>query len=155
RSKSFVRQLMAFSRRQMATPKLININVVLADLHPLIRRLIPTNIEIGVVLDPDSPPVRADVGQIEQIIINLALNARDAMAKGGRLTLRTEHVHVDELTIVDGFPNRPSDAVAISVTDTGIGMSPELQEKIFEPFFTTKDVGKGVGLGLSTVYGIV
>lgn len=155
RARSLVRQLMAFSRRQLTTRKPILLNQVIQEMRQLIRRSLPAHIDIVWQLEPDLPTVMADVAQIEQIIMNLVLNARDAMPSGGTLTIQTSAEWLDEYTVLDGFSKRPAHAVRLSVSDTGAGMSKEVQEKMFEPFFTTKEVGKGSGLGLSTVYGIV
>jgi PAS domain S-box-containing protein len=155
RSKVLVRQLIAFSRRQMAVPKPTQVNTVLKDMTPLIRHSIPSNIKLEMNLSPDIPDILADVGQLEQILINVVLNARDAMPKGGRLKIQTRLAMIDEYSGVEGFPVRPAPAVIITVSDTGVGITPQIKEMMFEPFFTTKPVGKGSGLGLSTVYGIV
>lgn len=156
RAAGLVRQLLAFSRRQTLRPKELALNDVLADLSILLDRLLGEKVELSVVHGRDLWPVMADLNQLEQVIVNLAVNARDAMQSGGRLTIRTLNVTQDQSRSYDntrGIP--PADYVLIEVTDTGHGMTPEIMEKIFEPFFSTKEVGKGTGLGLSTVYGIV
>jgi len=156
RAAGLVRQLLAFSRRQTLRPKELALNDVLADLSILLDRLLGEKVELKVVHGRDLWPVMADLNQLEQVIVNLAVNARDAMPEGGRLTIRTLNVSEDDSKTYDntrGMP--PGEYVLTEVVDTGTGMTPEVMEKIFEPFFSTKDVGKGTGLGLSTVYGIV
>jgi two-component system cell cycle sensor histidine kinase/response regulator CckA len=155
RAANLVRQLLAFSRQQTLQPRILNITDVLAELSHLLRRLIGENIELKVVHGRDLGLVKVDQGQLEQVIINLAVNARDAMPGGGTLTIRTGNVTSE-------FPMRrghevmpPGDYVQVEVTDTGIGIPRENLGRIFEPFFSTKEVGSGTGLGLSTVYGIV
>jgi two-component system cell cycle sensor histidine kinase/response regulator CckA len=154
RAASLVRQLLAFSRKQTMRPQVIDLGEALSDLTVLLRRLIGENITLNVPQVRDLWPVKADVGQFEQVIINLAVNARDAMPNGGRLTLRTSNVGAD---VADqrnkGMP--VGEYVLVEVEDTGTGIAPEIIDKIFDPFYTTKDIGKGTGLGLSTVYGIV
>jgi len=155
RAASLVRQLLAFSRRQTLRPQVLDLGEVLAELNMLLRRLIGEKVELSVVHGRDLWPVKADISQLEQVIVNLAVNARDAMPDGGKLTLRTSNVTAAEIDamVLDGMP--AMDSVLIEVTDTGTGIPPEIMDKIFEPFFSTKEVGKGTGLGLSTVYGIV
>jgi two-component system cell cycle sensor histidine kinase/response regulator CckA len=155
RAASLVRQLLAFSRKQTMRPQVIDLGEALSDLTVLLRRLIGENVALDVPQVRDLWPVKADVGQFEQVIINLAVNARDAMPMGGKLTLRTSNVSVG-----DGAPHPHKDMpagdyVMVEVEDTGSGIAPEIIDKIFDPFYTTKDVGKGTGLGLSTVYGVV
>ncbi len=155
RAASLVRQLLAFSRRQTLRPEVLNLTDVLADLRMLLQRLMNNSVELKIEHGRDLWPVKADLGQFEQVIVNLAVNARDAMPEGGTLTVRTRNVSAEE---VPGFNYRelaPGDYVLIEVEDTGTGIDPETMKKIFEPFFTTKEVGKGTGLGLSMVYGIV
>ncbi len=155
RAASLVRQLLAFSRRQTLRPEVLNLVDRLSDLSMLLRRLLGERVELELSHGRDLWVVKADVNQFEQVIVNLAVNARDAMPNGGELSIRTRNVTAVEAArlAVSGMP--PADYVAIEVSDTGTGMSPEVMEKIFEPFFTTKEVGKGTGLGLSTVFGIV
>ncbi len=155
RAAELVKQLLAFSRRQTLNPKVIAIGDVVSDLQNTLRRTLGAAIDIDVRHGRDLWPVRADGTQLQNVLINLAVNARDAMPNGGKLTVRTSNVSADECARYahDGFI--PADYVLIEVQDTGTGMPAELKDKIFEPFFTTKDVGKGTGLGLSTVYGIV
>ena len=155
RAANLVRQLLAFSRQQTLQPRVLNITDVLAELSNLLRRLIGATIELKMVHGRDLGLVRVDQGQLEQVIINLAVNARDAMAEGGTLTIHTFNVPAGEMRLdgLDAIQN--ADYVAIAMTDTGCGIAQEHLDKIFEPFFTTKEVGTGTGLGLSTVYGII
>ena len=155
RAASLVRQLLAFSRKQTLRPQVIDLGEALSDLTVLLRRLIGENVSLDVPQVRDLWPVRADVGQFEQVIINLAVNARDAMPLGGKLTLRTSNVSVGDDTQHWHKDMPADDYVLVEVEDTGSGIAPEIIDKIFDPFYTTKDVGKGTGLGLSTVYGIV
>ncbi|WP_208948351.1 hybrid sensor histidine kinase/response regulator [Segnochrobactrum spirostomi] len=161
RAAGLVRQLLAFATRQTLRPERIVLTDVLADLTILLGRLIGEMVELRVVHGRDLWPVMADVNQLEQVVMNLAVNARDAMPEGGRLTIRTFNVPAADLRTLPemrAFAGRalpPADHVMIEIADTGTGMPAETMEKIFEPFFTTKEVGKGTGLGLSTVYGIV
>ncbi len=155
RAASLVRQLLAFSRRQTMRPEVLNLTDVLADLRMLLARLVGNDIKLEIEHGRDLWPVRADIGQFEQVIVNLAVNARDAMPEGGSITIRTRNVEEAEC---EGFGHRelsPGDYVLVEVADTGTGIDPEVIRKVFEPFFTTKEVGKGTGLGLSMVYGIV
>ncbi|MCW1843999.1 cell cycle histidine kinase CckA [Prosthecomicrobium hirschii] len=155
RAAALVRQLLAFSRRQTLRPEVIRLGDTLADLHMLLARLLGEKVELSVVHGRDLWPVKADTSQLEQVIVNLAVNARDAMPNGGRLTIATRNVSADD-KLAYKTPGMPAaDYVSIEVTDTGTGIPPDIMEKIFEPFFTTKAVGQGTGLGLSTVYGIV
>ena len=155
RAANLVRQLLAFSRQQTLQPKVLDLTEVIAEISHLLRRLIGANIELAIVHDRDLRLVRADQGQIEQVIINLAVNARDAMTGGGKLTIRTRNVTLDE-PIAHGEERVPvGDYVVVSVEDSGTGIAAEHLSRIFEPFFSTKAVGSGTGLGLSTVFGIV
>jgi two-component system cell cycle sensor histidine kinase/response regulator CckA len=155
RAATLVRQLLAFSRRQTMRPQVLDLGDALSDLTMLLRRLIGEKVKLEVVHSRDLWPVKVDVSQFEQVIVNLAVNARDAMADGGRLTVSTANVPAEEAARLahQGMP--AADFVRIDVIDTGSGMPPDVIDKIFEPFFSTKEVGKGTGLGLSTVYGIV
>jgi two-component system cell cycle sensor histidine kinase/response regulator CckA len=155
RAANLVRQLLAFSRQQSLQPRILNITDVLAELSHLLHRLIGENIELKVVHERDLGPVKVDQGQLEQVIINLAVNARDAMPGGGTLTIRTANLSSARPLRRGNETLPPGDYVQIEVRDTGTGIAKELQERIFEPFFSTKEVGSGTGLGLSTVYGIV
>jgi two-component system cell cycle sensor histidine kinase/response regulator CckA len=155
RAASLVRQLLAFSRRQTLRPQVLDLGEALSDLTMLLRRLIGEKVVLDVVHGRDLWPVKVDISQFEQVIVNLAVNARDAMAQGGKLSVRTANVAADESK---NFPSKgmpAADYILVEVSDTGAGIPPEIIDKIFEPFFSTKDVGKGTGLGLSTVYGIV
>ncbi len=155
RAAGLVRQLLAFSRRQTLRPQIIQLTDVISDLSMLLRRLIGETITLEVAHGRDLWPVKVDVNQFEQVIVNLAVNARDAMADGGVLTLRTANISAAECAAYGDAALVPGDYVLIEVADTGSGIPPDIMDKIFEPFFSTKDVGKGTGLGLSTVYGIV
>jgi two-component system, cell cycle sensor histidine kinase and response regulator CckA len=155
RAASLVRQLLAFSRKQTMRPQVIDLGEALSDLTVLLRRLIGENVTLDVPQVRDLWPVKADVGQFEQVIINLAVNARDAMPLGGKLTLRTSNVHPEDSIRLQGKGMPLGEYVLVEVEDTGTGIAPEIINKIFDPFYTTKDIGKGTGLGLSTVYGIV
>ena len=155
RAANLVRQLLAFSRQQTLQPKVLNITDVLGEFTHLLRRLIGENIELKMIHGRDLAPVRGDQGQIEQVIINLAVNARDAMPGGGTLTIRTSNVSRSEAEQRGPELLGPGEYVCIQVIDTGEGISKEDMDRIFEPFFSTKEVGQGTGLGLSTVYGIV
>jgi two-component system, cell cycle sensor histidine kinase and response regulator CckA len=155
RAAGITRQLLAFSRKQVLSPRIINLNDIVLNLDSLLRRLIGEDIEVLTVPSSDLGSVKADPGQIEQVIMNLALNSRDAMPRGGKLTLETANMTLDEKYAGEHQPISPGTYVMLAVSDTGFGMSPEVQARVFEPFFTTKEVGKGTGLGLSTVYGIV
>jgi PAS domain S-box-containing protein len=155
RAADLTRQLLAFSRRQILDPKVIDLNSLLRDTEKLLRRMIGEDIEVVTRLSEDLGRVKIDPGQIEQVIFNLAVNARDAMPSGGRLTIETDNVASDEHYAHTHIGMTAGRYVRLTVSDTGVGMSREVQEKAFDPFFTTKDKGKGTGLGLSTVHGIV
>lgn len=155
KASALTNQLLAFSRRQIARPKPIDLTVLVADMDRMLRRVIGEHIEVVAELSPDLGIVRADPGQIEQVLMNLIVNSRDAMPGGGRITVRTENVEfdVDSATVPFGAPR--GRYVKLSVTDTGHGMDEATKARVFEPFFTTKDPGKGTGLGMSLVYGII
>ncbi|MCW6506475.1 cell cycle histidine kinase CckA [Lichenifustis flavocetrariae] len=156
RAAGLVRQLLAFSRRQTLRPEVIQLGEVLSELHNMLRRLVGEKVDIDVKHGRDLWLVKADLNQLEQVIINLVVNARDAMIEGGRVTVRTRNVDAAESATFNDVPSAvAADCVMIEIEDNGQGIPPDVLPKIFEPFFTTKEVGKGTGLGLSTVYGIV
>ena len=155
RAASLVRQLLAFSRKQTLRPEVLNLTDVLADLRMLLARLVGNDIKLKVEHGRDLWPVKADIGQFEQVVVNLAVNARDAMTGGGDLVVRTRNVSGDEAKTFGYRELTPADYVMLEVEDSGTGIEPDVLKKIFEPFFTTKEVGKGTGLGLSMVYGII
>jgi PAS domain S-box-containing protein len=155
RAAALTRQLLAFSRKQAIAPRVLDLHAVLANMTKMLRRLIGEDMELVISAGAGLGCVKADPGQIEQVVMNLVVNARDAMPDGGRLTIAAANVRVDEDTARRRVALRPGEYVVLSITDTGCGMSPETQAHVFEPFFTTKAPDKGTGLGLSTVYGIV
>ncbi|MBI3098885.1 MAG: response regulator [Planctomycetes bacterium] len=155
RASVLTRQLLAFSRKQPAKPVVFTLNEAAAGMDPMLRRLIGEDVDLLTTLDPAAGQVRADRGQIEQVLVNLVVNARDAMPKGGQITIATGSATLDAETGMREGPARPGPYVMLSVSDTGCGMDATTQSRLFEPFFTTKPAGKGTGLGLSTVYGIV
>ena len=152
---ALTRQLLTFSRRQVVQREVLDINAVLTNAHKTLQRLLGDQIELVLELEPDLRGIEADASQLEQVMVNLAVNARDAMEKGGRLILETAHVDVPPGSDVRRDALAPGSYVMLRVTDTGCGMTADVQAHVFEPFFTTKEQGKGTGLGLSTVYGIV
>src|SRR5581483_6491431 len=155
RASALTRQLLAFSRKQLLELKVVDANAIISDMERLLRPLIGENIELVTRLAPDLAHTRADAGQIEQVIMNLVVNAKDAMPNGGKLSISTANVDFDDQSRRDHGPINPGRYVVLTITDTGCGMDKETQSRLFEPFFTTKDKGKGTGLGLSTIYGIV
>lgn len=155
RAAALVQQLLAFSRREFVEPKVLNLNKVVTDISRMLERLIEEHIVLRTEFVPDLWPVRADAHQIEQIIVNLTVNARDAMPDGGLLTIETENKVIDDDYTADHLGLKPGAYVLLTVSDTGIGMTDEVKQHLFEPFFTTKEQGQGTGLGLATVFGIV
>ena len=155
RAAALTRQLLAFSRRQVLDPRIVDLTEIVANMQTMLARLIHENIALATALDPDLGKVKADPGQIEQAVMNLAVNARDAMPNGGKLTIETANVTFDEAYLRLHPYSKPGEYAMLAVSDSGCGMNPEVKARVFEPFFTTKEVGKGTGLGLSTVYGIV
>jgi two-component system cell cycle sensor histidine kinase/response regulator CckA len=155
RAASFIRHLLTFSRKQVAQTKVIDLNAVLRNLENMLPRMLGEQIALELTCDPKAPPVAADAGMIEQIVMNLAVNARDAMPRGGRLWVRTEAIEIPMALARQNPEARAGNFVCLTVRDTGSGIEQKFLTRIFEPFFTTKDVGKGTGLGLATVYGIV
>lgn len=155
RAATLTHQLLAFSRQQVLEPKVVNLNEIVQEMEKLLGRLIGEDVALAIVLDPKASRVRVDPGQIDQVIVNLAVNARDAMPRGGKLTIETANVDLDDSYTKMHVEARPGKYVMLAITDTGTGMTPEVQERAFEPFYTTKPIGEGSGLGLSVVHGIV
>lgn len=155
RAASLTKQLLSFSRRQVFEPLVIDLNALVNDMHRMLHRIIGEDIKLILRLSPGLHPVRADRGQIELVLLNLAVNARDAMPDGGQLVIETANTHLGEGGQRNRMMQMSGPCVVLSVSDTGVGMDPKVRAKIFEPFFTTKETGKGTGLGLSTSYGII
>jgi len=155
RAAALCRQLLAFSRKQVLAPRILSLNAVVHDMKQMLQRLINEDIKLITLTADDLPFIKADPGQIEQVILNLAVNARDAMRSGGTLTIETLRVSIDEKSVARSPELMAGDYVMLAVSDTGCGMSSETKVRLFEPFFTTKPAGKGTGLGLATCYGIV
>ena len=155
RAAALTKQLLAFSRKQVLLPTRLDVNALVANLSTMLTRLIGDHIVLATTFDPASPTVRADAGQLEQVLINLVVNARDAMAAGGRITIATAVAELDENAMIGRNPVKAGTYVALAVSDTGVGMDQKTKDRLFEPFFTTKAPGKGTGLGLAAVHGIV
>lgn len=155
RAAALTRQLLAFSRKQVMQPQVIDINAVVVDVESMLRRIIGEDIELQTSLDPSVAPINADPGQLQQVLMNLVVNARDAMPAGGRLQISTSNSRLSVESAAGALRAVDGDYVVLTVSDTGTGMTTEVQRRLFDPFFTTKDQGRGTGLGLSTVYGIV
>jgi two-component system cell cycle sensor histidine kinase/response regulator CckA len=155
RAASLSAQLLAFSRRQVLQPSVVNLNSLVRESEKMLERLVRENVEHKIVLDPALWKTRADPGQLVQVIMNLAINARDAMPKGGRLTIETANVTFDDVTTIQGIEVAAGNYVKLSVSDSGAGMDAETQARVFEPLFSTKEDGRGTSLGLATAYGIV
>jgi PAS domain S-box-containing protein len=155
RAAALTAQLLAFSHQQIVTLKVLDINAAVTKIEPMLNQLIGENVRLVLSLDPEAGHIRADAGQFDQIVVNLVVNARDAMANGGSVTIETGNAAFDEPYSVEHFDVKAGSFVLLAVSDTGMGMDRVTREHIFEPFFTTKDVGKGTGLGLATTYGIV
>jgi signal transduction histidine kinase len=155
RAAALTRQLLAFGRCRLLQPRAVDVNAVVRDVESMLRRLIGEDVELVTDLDPALGPVRADPGHIEQVLVNLAVNARDAMPDGGRLEITTRTVPRAPRNVAPELEPETGLYALVTVTDTGRGMTPDVQERVFEPFFTTKEPGEGTGLGLATVYGIV
>jgi two-component system cell cycle sensor histidine kinase/response regulator CckA len=156
RAASLTSQLLAFSRKQVLQPRVLDLNGVIIDMNSMIKHLIGEDFEMKTILTPELGRIKADQGQIEQVIMNLVINARDAMPEGGKITIETANTHLDEAYACEhGIELKPGPHVMLGISDTGIGMDKKTKSQIFEPFFTTKEKGGGTGLGLSTIYGIV
>ena len=155
RAAALTRQLLAFSRKQVLEPRILDLNTIVVDMEKMLHRLLPANIELATALSHDIGQIKADPGQMEQVLLNLVVNARDAMPEGGRLVVETGNANLDAAYCQSHPEVFAGSYVVLTVSDSGSGMSAETQTRVFEPFFTTKEVGKGTGLGLSTVFGIV
>jgi two-component system, cell cycle sensor histidine kinase and response regulator CckA len=155
RAAELTKQLLAFSRKEIIEPKILDVTAILTDMRPMLGRLIREDVRVVLGIKPDLAPIRADRGQVEQVIVNLAVNAQDAMRNGGILTIEAENVELDEHFSSLHFTTDVGPYVMITVSDSGTGMTPEVRDRLFEPFFTTKPPGEGTGLGLATVHGIV
>src|SRR5262249_33791255 len=152
---ALTQQLLAFSRRQVLQPQVLDLNAALRAVHSMLRRLVNDNIVVMLDFDPRLPRVRVDPGQLDQVVVNLVVNAADAMTSGGTLTLRPSTGKLPDVDVERHPFAAPGTSARLVVRDTGVGMDDDTRTRAFEPFFTTKPLGKGTGLGLSTVYGIV
>ncbi|MEP6919375.1 MAG: ATP-binding protein, partial [Acidobacteriota bacterium] len=152
---ALTRQLLAFSRKEIIEPTLLDLNLLLVKMRPMLTRLIREDVAVVIHVAPEPALIKADRGQIEQVVLNLAVNARDAMADGGTLTIDVRNVHLDAQYAKARAAVHEGPYVTLTMTDTGCGMTPDVQARLFEPFFTTKEIGRGTGLGLATVHGIV
>jgi PAS domain S-box-containing protein len=155
RAAALTRQLLAYGRKQLLRPTNLNLNEVIGGMEGMFRHLMGSDVDVRIIRAPDLKMVKVDAGQMEQVIINIAINARDAMPQGGKLTLETCNVVFNGKSVGKISEIKPGDYVMLAITDTGVGMSPDIKARVFEPFFSTKDVGKGTGLGLATCYGII
>jgi signal transduction histidine kinase len=155
RATALTRQLLAFSRKQILKPEVLNLNHLVANMEKMLQRLIGEHIELQTILNSELGNLNADPSQLEQVIMNLCINARDAMPDGGTLIIYTENVHLNKSNESNYYDAAPGAYIKLSISDTGTGMDEKLRSQVFEPFFTTKEKGKGTGLGLSTVYGII
>jgi signal transduction histidine kinase len=148
-------QLLAFSRRQVVRPEILELNAAVSSIEPMLRPLIGAHVQLVVRQGPGTGRLRADPSQLDQILVNLVINARDAMPDGGTITIETGNVDLDDAYALDHLEVVPGPYVFLTVSDTGLGMDIDTREHIFEPFFTTKELGHGTGLGLATIYGVV
>ncbi len=152
RAAELTRQLLAFSRQWVMSPKVLDLNATVVDMERLLRRVLGEDLELVALLDPDLGRIKSDTGQVEQVLMNLVVNARDAMPAGGRLTIETRNIELDETFARNHISVQPGRYVMLAVSDTGSGMDETTKSRIFDPFFTTKEPGKGTGLGLSMIY---
>ena len=152
---TLTKQLLTYSRKQVIAPRILELNAVILNIEPILRRFLAKDMELSLELNPDAGHIQADPGQIEQLLVNLVVNARDAMPDGGKLTIMTRHSTLEANRLNDFHDLHPGNHVLLAITDTGTGMTDEVKTHLFEPYFTTKPPGKGTGLGLATCFGIV